>query len=113
MYLMAKQSDPSREDRLSASQVRHIAKFARLSISDADAQEYALQLAKVINHFQSLQRIDLEGIEPLTHPIGQLLHLQDDKTGPTLPLQSLLDLAPESVPPFIKVPKVLPGETSS
>ena len=94
---------------MSASQVRHIAKLARLSITDANASEYAKQLAKVMEHFQSLQTIDLEGIEPLSHPTNQTLALQADQPITPLSRDSLMDIAPESAPPFVKVPNVLPG----
>lgn len=110
---MTEHREPASDARLSASQVQSIASLARLRITEKDANDYSLQLARVMKHFQSLQSTDLEGVEPLAHPTSQTLRLQADQPTPPLDRESLMSLAPESVPPFIKVPKVFPGASRS
>lgn len=59
-----------------------------------------------------LQSLDLTGVQPLTSIAGENARLDTDTPGQTLTNDQLLDMAPDTMPPFIKVPKVL-GEGSA
>lgn len=92
---------------LSIADVQRIARLSRLELSDASAHEYRGQLDKILQHMDVLKSLDLTGIEPMTTPLDMGARLASDEPGRTLPTQTLLDLAPDSAPPFIRVPKVL------
>ncbi len=92
---------------ISPAEVHRIAKLARLAITDEQAAAYGPQMSAILSHMDTLRKLDLSGVEPLTH-IGETVNrLDTDEPGRTLPTQVLLDLAPESLPPFVKVPKVI------
>ena len=92
---------------ISPEEVRKIARLARLAITEEQAAAYGPQLSAILSHMDKLRSLNLAGVEPLTH-IGEAVNRLDaDEPGPRLPTQVLLDMAPESVPPFVKVPKVL------
>ena len=100
-------------DPLSTDDVRRVAKLARLAITDDQAAQYRDQLAAILNHAASLESLDLDDVEPLTHPHNLMNRTDEDTPGPTLPNQALMSLAPDADPPFIKVPKVLGGASSA
>jgi aspartyl-tRNA(Asn)/glutamyl-tRNA(Gln) amidotransferase subunit C len=92
---------------LSPSEVHKIARLARLAITDAQAAAYGPRLSAILSHMDKLRALDLSGIEPLTHIGDSVNRLDPDNPGPTLPPQTLMKLAPDSLPPFVKVPKVI------
>lgn len=51
------------------STVRHVAKLARLKLSDTEVSRFTHQLSAVISYFEQLQQVDTAGIAPLDHPI--------------------------------------------
>ncbi|MFZ4576715.1 MAG: Asp-tRNA(Asn)/Glu-tRNA(Gln) amidotransferase subunit GatC [Phycisphaerales bacterium] len=92
---------------LSESQVRHIAKLSRLSVSAEEVERYRAQLADVLDHMRALSALDLSGVEPMAHVSGAVNRLDDDEPGPMLAREVLMALAPATDPPFVKVPKVI------
>ena len=110
---MSQTRENSSDSQITPSEVLHIAKLARLRMSDEDAQSFARQLAGVVAHFRSFQALNLQGVEPMAHPTSQALWLEADEPRDPLPRDTLLDMAPDSAPPFIKTPKVLPNEAGS
>jgi aspartyl/glutamyl-tRNA(Asn/Gln) amidotransferase C subunit len=102
--------DPS---SISEADVRKVAKLARLHISDADVSQHQQALAAVIGYMDTLKSLDLtaEAAAGAVHAgaggDGFGSHLGEDEVGPTLSNESLMKLAPLSMPPFVMVPKVL------
>jgi aspartyl-tRNA(Asn)/glutamyl-tRNA(Gln) amidotransferase subunit C len=92
---------------LSADQVRKVARLSRLAIPDAKIEEYRAKLAAVLGYMERLQELDLSGVEPMTNVAGAVNRFDRDEPGPMLGAEALMKMAPESLPPFIKVPKVL------
>lgn len=101
------------DDRLSEDYIRKIAHLSRLAIRDEEIPHYQTQLSAVLNYVQRLREIDLTGVEPLTNVAGTTNRLADDTPGPTLPLDALTKLAPQTFGRFIQVPKVLDESGSS
>jgi aspartyl-tRNA(Asn)/glutamyl-tRNA(Gln) amidotransferase subunit C len=92
---------------LSEGDVRKVARLSRLAITDEQARVYQGQLAHVLGYIERVRGVDLSGVEPLTHVSGAVNRLDADVPGPTLPTDTLMRMAPQSVPPFVKVPKVI------
>ena len=101
------------DDRLSEDYVRKIARLSRLAVRDEEIPHYQSQLSAVLNYVQRLREIDLAGVEPLTNVAGTTNRLADDAPGPTLPVNVLTKLAPQSFSRFIKVPKVIEDSGAS
>lgn len=92
---------------LSRDEVVKIAKLARLSLTSDQAVAYQTQLSAILDHMATLQKVDLSGVEPLTHIGESVNRLDPDEPGPTLPTKVLMDMAPDTMAPFVKVPKVI------
>jgi len=98
---------PNDPVELSTADVRHVARLARLALSDEQVEHFRTQLAAVLAYVRRLHELDLDGVEPLTHVGDVTNRLDDDEPGPSLATEALLDMAPGSLPPFVKVPRVL------
>ena len=92
---------------LTPDQVRAIAKLARLAPAEADIPALQHDLAAVLTYIDTLSTLNLQGIEPLAHVSEEVNRLDPDTSGPTLSRDTLMTMAPETSPPYIKVPKVM------
>ncbi len=100
-------------DRLTLDEVRHVAKLARLRLTDDQLEQYRGQLSKILDHIAKLNELDVEGVEPMAHPGDVTNRLDDDEVGASLDVEQVLTLAPATETHFLAVPKVLTDETSS
>jgi aspartyl-tRNA(Asn)/glutamyl-tRNA(Gln) amidotransferase subunit C len=98
---------PDQPRPLSEGDVRKVARLSRLAITDEQARVYQGQLAAVLGYMERLRQVDLAGVEPLTHVSGAVNRLDEDVPGATLPTEALMGIAPDAMPPFVKVPKVI------
>jgi aspartyl-tRNA(Asn)/glutamyl-tRNA(Gln) amidotransferase subunit C len=92
---------------LSPDEVRKVARLARLDLPANRVEAMRSQLDAVLGYVARLRELDLAGVEPLTNVADAVNRLDPDVPGPTLPTQTLMKLAPDAAPPFLKVPKVL------
>lgn len=94
-------------ERLTEKEVRHIAKLARLHLTDEQVEMYRAQLSQVLEHVNKLAELDLEDVEPLSHPNELTNRLADDSPRESFALEVALKNAPQTEGPYIAVPKVL------
>ncbi|HYE60823.1 MAG TPA: Asp-tRNA(Asn)/Glu-tRNA(Gln) amidotransferase subunit GatC [Phycisphaerales bacterium] len=94
-------------NHLSADYIRNVARLSRLQVTDAEVPELQTRLSAVVTYVDRLRRLDLEGVEPLANVADTVNRLDADTPAPTLPNDVLMRMAPDALPPFIKVPKVL------
>jgi aspartyl-tRNA(Asn)/glutamyl-tRNA(Gln) amidotransferase subunit C len=80
---------------LSREEVDHVAKLARLELSDAEAERYAGELSKVLGHIDRIRSLDLDGVEPTAHLVDLSDAQRADEPRPSLPRDVLLAAAPE------------------
>lgn len=92
---------------LTNQQVRHVAKLARLTVSDDEAKRFAEQLSDVLDYVSKLNELDVTDVEPMAHAHDITNALREDEPVPGLPVEAALANAPDAEPPFFKVPKVL------
>lgn len=92
---------------ITIEQARHVARLARLALSDAELARYAEQLGSILEYAASLDELDTTGVEPAPYPYPMVLPLRDDVPGPTLPQAEVLALAPEHAAGCVRVPPVL------
>ena len=92
---------------LTAAQVTHVAKLARLEVSAERIEQYRTQLAAVLGHIAQLDAVDLAGVEPMAHPFESHNRLAEDVPVDGLPIEAVLMNAPAVEGRFLAVPKVL------
>ena len=82
--------------QLTADQVRHIAKLARLNISDAEVVKYATELTSILQYIDVLQEVDTKGVEATAQVINTTNSLRPDvlRTEPLADVDALLATSP-------------------
>ena len=101
------------EQAIANEQVRHVAKLARLQLDEPQLQRLEGQLESILEYVAKLREVDVTGVEPLAHALPLTNVLREDVVEPSLPLEQVLQNAPESDGPFFKVPKVIGGDEDS
>ena len=94
-------------DKLDEGQVRHVAKLARLKLNDSDVARYSTQLTGILGYVAQLKSVNVEGVEPMAHPLPLKNVLREDVVKPSLSTEDVLRNAPEKDGPYFAVPKVL------
>jgi len=92
---------------LSTEEVRKVARLSRLALSEEQIEAQRTALSAVLASMDRLRELDLTGVEPMATPLDAGAPLRDDEPGPTLPTRALMEMAPEAMEPFVKVPKVI------
>ena len=90
-----------------ASTVRHIAKLARIAVSDAEVDALAPELSNILGWIEQLQEVDVEGVAPMTAVIANHLRLRDDAVTDGAIRDKVLANAPTAEHGFFAVPKVI------
>ncbi len=88
-------------------QVRHIARLARIAMSDEEIAALAPELNNILGWVEQLGEVDTEGVEPLTAVIDQKLRLRDDVVSDGDCREAVLANAPAAEHGFFAVPKVI------
>ena len=92
---------------VSSEQVRHIAKLARIGMSDAEIEALVPELNNILGWVEQLAGVNTDGVEPLTAVIDQKLRLRDDQITDGDIRDEVLANAPEAQHGFFAVPKVI------
>jgi aspartyl-tRNA(Asn)/glutamyl-tRNA(Gln) amidotransferase subunit C len=92
---------------VSPEQVRHIAKLARIAMSDEELGRLLPELNNILGWVEQLGEVNTDGVEPLTAVIDQKLRLRDDVVNDGNIRDQILANAPEAQHGFFAVPKVI------
>lgn len=94
---------------LDREQVLHVAKLARLELSDDDVQRMASELSKVLEHVDRIRELDLDGVPPTAHAVDVAGVMRADEPVPGLSNAAALAAAPEPVDGGFGVPSPGPS----
>jgi aspartyl-tRNA(Asn)/glutamyl-tRNA(Gln) amidotransferase subunit C len=89
---------------LDRDQVLHVARLARLELTDDEVDRMAAELSKVLDHIEAIRELDLEGVPPTAHVIDVTNVLRADDPEPSLPREVILAAAPEPLNDGFGVP---------
>jgi aspartyl-tRNA(Asn)/glutamyl-tRNA(Gln) amidotransferase subunit C len=88
--------------------VLHVAKLASLSLTEAEADRFAGELARVVAHVAELDAVDTSDVPPTAHVLVERMTLRKDVETPCLAREEALSQAPEveangfAVPAFLE-----------
>lgn len=89
---------------LDRDQVLHVARLARLELTDAEVDKMAGELSKVLDHIDKIRELDLEDVPPTSHVLDVVNALRPDEPEPCLSNEVALASAPEPVAGGFGVP---------
>lgn len=92
---------------LDRSQVEHIAKLARIGLTDDEIELFGRQLSDILEQFDVLSELDTEGVEPTGHAGGLAAVMREDEADESLPPEDVLSNAPRREGEFFRVQAVL------
>ena len=85
-------------------QVLHVAKLARLRVSDEEVDRMAGELSKILEHVETMNELDLDGVQPTSHVVDLTNVLREDVPRPGLDRETALGQAPDATDTGFRVP---------
>jgi len=85
-------------------QVLHVARLARLRLSDAEVEAMTGELSSVLGHIEKIGELDLDEVVPTSHVVALENVLRPDEPRPSLPRDAALAEAPDSDGAGFRVP---------
>lgn len=76
------------------SEVLHVARLARLALSDEEVEQMARELSAVLDHVEKIGELDLAGVAPTSHVVEVPSPLREDEPAPSLSREEALASAP-------------------
>jgi aspartyl-tRNA(Asn)/glutamyl-tRNA(Gln) amidotransferase subunit C len=92
---------------ISPSEVAHVARLARLDLTETEVEQFAAQLAGVLEHAAAVAALDTSGVVPTSHPLGLLNVTREDVPRPGLSRDEVLAQAPAAEAGQFRVPRIL------
>jgi aspartyl-tRNA(Asn)/glutamyl-tRNA(Gln) amidotransferase subunit C len=85
-------------------QVLHVAKLARLKLTEDEVDRMAGELSKILEHVETMNELDLGGVEPTSHVVDLTNVLREDVPRPCLSKEKALEQAPDVADGGFRVP---------
>jgi len=93
--------------RISREDVAHVARLARLELTDEELDTFTGQLDAVLDHAADVEALDVGGVAPTAHPFPLTNVLRPDDPGPVLDRDEVLAQAPSVEDDRFRVPPAL------
>lgn len=94
-------------EKITPDDVRHVAKLARLDVTDDEVALFAGQLAAVLEHAEDVEALDTAGVPPTAHPLPLVNVLRDDVPRDGVDRDEVLAMAPAAEGGRFRVPRIL------
>jgi aspartyl-tRNA(Asn)/glutamyl-tRNA(Gln) amidotransferase subunit C len=85
-------------------QVQHVARLARLRLSEEELDRMAGELSGILDHVDRIGELDLDGVEPTSHVVELENVLRVDEPRPSWPREVVLEQAPDPAQGAFRVP---------
>jgi aspartyl-tRNA(Asn)/glutamyl-tRNA(Gln) amidotransferase subunit C len=85
-------------------QVLHVARLARLRLSDDEVERMGAELSAILEHIEKIGELDLEGVPPTSHVVEVTNALRADEPRPSWPREEMLTAAPAVADEGFEVP---------
>jgi aspartyl-tRNA(Asn)/glutamyl-tRNA(Gln) amidotransferase subunit C len=85
-------------------QVLHVARLARLRLSEEEVERMASELSGILDHVDRISELDLDGVEPTSHVVALENVLRADEPRPSWPRERMLESAPDPAQEAFRVP---------
>ena len=86
--------------------VEHVAKLARLELTEEEKEKFTTQLGDVLKYVDQMNEVDTTGVEPMSHAIDFVNVMREDTVNYEQTKEELMKNAPDEENGFFKVPKI-------
>lgn len=91
---------------ISTDDVKHVAKLARLELTEEEINKYSKQLGSILQYVEQMNEVDTTGIEPMPHAIPVYNVMREDVVKYEQTKEEMLANAPFEEDGFFRVPKI-------
>lgn len=91
---------------ITGKEVEHVAKLARLQLTEEEKQRYTEQFSHILDYFNQLKEVNTENIEPMAHVLPVRNVMREDKVEQANNKDAILKNAPVEEDGYFKVPKI-------
>ena len=92
---------------LDRSAVDHVARLARLDLTEEERERMQAELTQILGHADKIQALDLDGVPPTSHSLPLSNVLRPDVARPSLPPEEAIANAPEAEDGRFRVPRII------
>jgi len=96
-----------RPPMISREDVLHVARLARLELSEPELEKMREQLNSILTYIDRLKELDVTGVEPTSHAVPMVNVMRDDVVVPCFPREEMLANAPDRAGEFFRVPRII------
>jgi len=93
--------------QISRDEVAHLARLARLALTEDELDSFAGQLDAILSHVSQIQAVDVAGVNPTGNPLKDVNVFRSDVVEPCLTQEEALAEAPNAVDGRFAVPRIL------
>jgi aspartyl-tRNA(Asn)/glutamyl-tRNA(Gln) amidotransferase subunit C len=93
--------------QISRDEVAHLARLARLALTDSELDSFAGQLDAILGHVGQIQTVDVTGVEATGNPLKDVNVFRPDVEAPSLTQEQALAAAPNTDEGRFAVPRIL------
>lgn len=88
-------------------EIDHIARLARLALSDTEKELFTSQMAAILTYVETLNELNTDGIPPTSHAVPVENAFRADRATPSIGIDNALRNAPDRIDTFFRVPAVI------
>jgi aspartyl-tRNA(Asn)/glutamyl-tRNA(Gln) amidotransferase subunit C len=92
---------------ISRAEVEHVARLARLQLTDDELERMREQLSAILQYIDKLRLLDTESVEPTSHAVPLVNVMREDQVEPCFPREEMLANAPDRAGEFFRVPRII------
>jgi aspartyl-tRNA(Asn)/glutamyl-tRNA(Gln) amidotransferase subunit C len=93
--------------KITRQEVEHVAKLARLELTEQEADTFTGQLDAILAYVDKLKELNTDGIIPTAHAVPMENAFREDQVQPSIGVENALANAPARAESFFRVPKVI------
>jgi len=92
---------------ITREEVLHVARLARLAVTDAEADRLREQIGRLLEYMKQLDRLDTRDVVPTSHAVEMGTPFREDVVRPFEDKEALLKNAPDREGDFFRVPRII------
>ena len=94
---------------ISKQEVKHIAKLARLGLTEREIEKFQKELSSILDYIEKLKEVDISNVEPTSHSVlvENVMREDQESQKSKVKSQKLMDLAPETKNGYLKTKPIL------
>jgi aspartyl-tRNA(Asn)/glutamyl-tRNA(Gln) amidotransferase subunit C len=87
--------------------VEHVARLARLALTEAELERMRVELAAILQYIEKLEAVDVDGVEPTSHAVPLVNVMREDEVDRSVEREAMMSNAPDRSGEYFRVPRII------